>query len=1197
MRRRAFRAAALTAAFAVLSFGQQSTGSLIGTVVDQDGSVTPGAHVTLTLIAESAVREAVSDPSGAVRFEALLPGTYRLQVNHSGFKTLTMDEIVLQSSESRDLGRLALQVGGVNERIEVTAEATPVQTASSERADSVTSAQLENIPMKGRDPYGELHLLPGVVEIAASRDLSVYSEMGTISINGLTGGSISPAVDGATIQQMAGTSLVFVTPNMDAIDEVRVLANGYQAEYGRDAGATINFVTKSGTSHFHGTLHWDHRNEGLNANTFFNNRQAVPRAIYRYLILGGSLGGPLYVPKVMPRTWKNKFFFFYSPEYSTSKQPTNTAIVNEPTALERAGNFSQTFYATAAAPTTPILLKITDPNTGAQFPGNVIPASRIVPLGQAMLGLLLPPNGYVNPAQPYSGNASYSATPPFKKFDNVLRTDANITSHVTAYFRMVRDIQDQGFANSVTPGLGAYLQNTPGGTYLGHVAWIVKPSLVNETQVVYGWTTQGVVQHTSPADSTLYHSSALDPPRLVPYPVGKKVPWGYNEYPPFLPQLFFTGGNYALYVPAGSTSTTASWNPNGSGSQYLNGDHQYIFRDDVTWIEGKHTFKGGVYWEHSSDFDEGGPGSNFTGTYNFGSAPTNPFDTGDGYANALLGVVTQYTEASSRPYQQRFYIATEWYVQDNWKVTPRLTLDIGVRFLHNGSTQDQSKYSAHFLPSAYTSTNAPVLFLPACKVAGASCSAANQEAINPLNGAVFPSSAIAQVVPGTNAVDGVEYPIVHGLSYPEVKLQPRFGFAWNIFGDNKTVIRGSMSIASQRPSLNNSMIGSYSPPVTYPNAVSNTSLSAISGQAGQSILTPITGAVGAQVPLETVHNWNLTFERAVGFSTVVNIAYVGTFDRHALQTITQNNIPFGAYVLPSNIFAGAEVNANLLRGQYPGIGVVNTYCGCVSTLNYNALQTSVKHRFTKGLTFNGNYQFSKALGTSAWDPYHLGVPIPTAYGGTITLPNQRQFYYGPTTTDRSQYAGANFAYQLPTAGFFGKKASYLLGGWTLSGVTSFSTGAAVSPACSSTAAFPANDPTWTGLITGTTGVRCQVTGDWKNFTQSFYTNFNAAAFSYPTGGTTANPAPNFGNTGLGIMRQPSWWNQDLTITKVFTLGERGRTVGISLQAYNVLNHTEFNTIGTTYTFNAAGVNTNSTTGQATGAQPNRQVVLTAKFQF
>lgn len=1173
---------------ALCAFGQQSTGTIVATVTDPGGSVVPGANITITQVTTNAQRAATSNQSGEFRFDALVAGVYRVEVSKTGFKSLSMDQITLQASETRDLGKLSLQIGTVSESIAVTAEATPVQTASTERADSVTSAQIENITLKGRDPYGELHLLPGVIDTSTGRDLVTNTAISNISINGLAGGLIQAAVDGAPVQQMAGTQALFVTPNLDAVGEVRVLASGVQAEYGRDVGGTVNFVTKSGTTQFHGGFHWDHRNEGLNANGFFNNRTNVVRPIYRYMILGGSIGGPLYIPKVMPKSMKDKFFFFWSPEYSTSKQPTNTATINEPTALERTGDFSQTFYATSGAPTVRNLLVIKDPNTGQPFPDNKIPANRISTLGQGILNLLSKPTGYVNPAQPYSANASYSATPPFTHWDNVVRADANISSKFNTYFRMVRDINDAGVVNAVTPGLGAYIRSDPGASYVFHAAWVVSPTIVNEGQFVYGWTISDTPGHTDVSEESLYHSSTLDPPRLVPYPSATaKTPWGYTQYPPYLPQFTFNGGNLG--------NTYSSFNPNSGRVQYRNGDHQFIWRDDITMSRGPHTFKAGIYWEHSSDFDEQ-TNSNYAGTYNFGSAATNPFDTGSGYANALLGIVTQYTESSARPIQARHYVAIEWYAQDNWKVNSRLTVDYGMRFLHNGATQDTSQYSAQFLPSAFDPSKAVRLYLPGCKVTSANCPAASQFAFDPANPAnTAPSSAIAQVVPGSgNILNGIQYPVQFGLHYAPVQFEPRFGFAWNVFGDGKTVIRGSGAVLMNRPSLNN-LIGQYSAPVQYNNSISNTSLSDISSQAGSTIRSPLAGNVNNQIPMETVHQWNFLVERAVGFSTVVNIAYVGNYDRHAQLTQAQNNIPFGAYVLTKNLFSGAEVNANLLRTQFAGQGVVNFYCGCQSTLNYNALQTSLKHRFTRGLTFNANYQWSRALGTSGWDPYHTGQPIPTAYGGTITLPGARQYYYGPTASDRTHYAGANFAYQLPTLKRFGKAGDYMLGGWTLSGVTSFSTGAAVSPTCTSSAAFPANDPTWTGL-TGAQAPRCQVTGDWRLSTKDFDHQFNAAAFSFPTGGTAAAPAPNFGNVGLGIMRQPTWWNQDLTIAKSFNVGEK-RALSINFQAYNVLNHTEFNAFGTTLAFNGNGQNTSQTTGQYTGTQSARQVVITAKYQF
>ena len=1168
--------------------GQESTGTLMGTIVDPKGALVPNVDITVTLAVTGAKRSLRTGTQGEFRIDALIPGTYNLQAGASGFKTLELNEITLDSSQIRDLGKVPLQIGAVTESMSVTAEATPVQSSSSERAESVTSAQLEDVTLKGRDPYGDLHLLPGVMDTSSSRDLSNSSSIQNIVINGVTGSEIQSALDGAPTGEGAYGPGILLVPNLDAIAEVRVQANGMQAEYGREVGGTINFITKSGTTKFHGSFHWDHRNEDLNANSFFNNRTNVARPLYRYLILGGSIGGPVYIPKVMPNRLKNKFFFFYSPEYSTTLQTPSPAIVNEPTAAQLGGNFSQLFYASSAAPTVPILQIINDPSTGKPFSNNTIPGSRIDATGLAMLSLLKGPTGYVNPVTPFSANAAYYATPTFLRGDHVARIDANINSNLTAYFRYVRDQNNQGMVNGVTPGEGTYVVGTPGGGYLGHVAWVLHPTMVNETQVTYGWNGYGNrAGHTDVPETSLYRSSALNPPRIVPLPSSTtKTPWGTTEYPPYLPAENYSGGNYAGY---------SSWSSDSGLAQYENGNHQYTVRDDIAWSHGTHAFKAGYYWEHVTDFDEQS-NSNFAGTYNFGSTAANPLDTGSGYANALLGVFNQYTEASARPIQGRHYIANEFYVQDNWKVTKTLTLDYGVRFLHQGPTHDTTGFSAQFLPAAWSAASAVRLYFPGCKVVATTCSSANQIAVDRLTGATASLSWVGQIVPGSgNVLNGVQFPVDGGLHYDAIVPEPRFGFAWNVGGTGKLVIRGSGGIFIERPSLNN-LIGQYSPPVQFNNSLTFTTLADLAGNAaGSPIQSPLAGAVNRKISMETDHQMNLTVERSVGFSTVIQAAYVGNWDRHAQETEPQNNIPFGSYALPQNLFNGTEITSNLLRPSYPGMAAVNVYCGCLSSLNFNALQASLKHRFAKGLTFNANYQFSKALGTSGWDAFHTGSPIPTAYGGTVTFPSQRNWFYGPTTTDRAQYGGANFAYNLPTVSAFGRTGKFLLGSWTLSGVTSFSTGAPVSPACSTTAGFPVNDPTFTGA----SGVRCQVVGDWKAYTQSFNSNFNKTAFAYPNGGTAAAPTPTFGNDGLGIMRQPTWWNQDLTLAKSIPLGsgEKGRRLSISFQAYNVFNHTEFNAFGTTYSFNASGTNTNANTGLYTGTQPARQAVVSARFDF
>ncbi len=270
-------------ACAVRVFGQQGTSTMVGSVSDPSDANVPNAVLQLTEQATGTVRNLVTPATGLFRFIDLPPGKYSLRVQASGFKVYELDGIELASSETRDLGKQVLQVGGVTETVKIEAEATPVQTASSERGASILPQQLQDLSLKGRDAFGMMQLLPGVMDgQVGKRDLTNAYSMGMISINGMSPQTINVSVDGVTEMDEGGNYTAFVTPNMDAIAEMRVLTNGYQAEYGRQSGGSINLITKGGAREFHGSGYWDHRHEGLNANTFFNNRQGIQRALYRY---------------------------------------------------------------------------------------------------------------------------------------------------------------------------------------------------------------------------------------------------------------------------------------------------------------------------------------------------------------------------------------------------------------------------------------------------------------------------------------------------------------------------------------------------------------------------------------------------------------------------------------------------------------------------------------------------------------------------------------------------------------------------------------------------------------------------------------------------------------------------------------------------------------------------------------------------
>jgi hypothetical protein len=1147
-------------------FAQQGTSTIVGAVSDQADAIVPNAALQLTEQATGAVRSLVTPTTGLFRFINLLPGKYSLRVQAQGFKVFDLSGIELASSETRDLGRLVLQVGGVTESVMVTAQATPVQTASSERSASVLPQQLQDLSLKGRDPFGMMQLLPGVIDnMIGNRDLESAYSMGNISINGMSPQSVNVAVDGVTEMDEGGNYTAFVTPNMDSIAEMRVLTNGYQAEYGRQSGGTMNVITKSGGRDFHGSGHWDHRHEDLNANTFFNNRQGVQRPLYRYMIAGYSLGGPVYIPRKW-NTDKRRLFFFISQEFTQIAQPTATIMSNLPTAAERKGDFSNTRNAAGQ------IISILNPTTGTPFPGNVVPQNMIDPTGQAILNLLPLPNGYVNPSpgQQYTANFIASETPPYNRRNTMLRFDSNITRKLLLYYRYGQDVDNQYYNFVVAPGVGTNVRFLPGYIHGVHLTYTATPTMVNEMLFGVGHDNYGFYHTTD--DSQWFRTSSLNPPTLRPFPTGP----GYLNY---LPCATFGGGqasNPGYFTPGGQQSP----GPGCSLTPYKNFNDNYVFQDDLSKIVGAHSFKAGIFWERNSKI-EPSAGATYYGSFNFGSTTNNPLDTNYGYANALLGIYQTYQEATNRAVPNVHWSQLEWYVQDSWRVSRRLTFDYGLRFVHESSVTDDSQTYSDFYPQLWNASKRPVLFQQG-SVGGKSA------AVNPLTGQTTFASLIGTIVPGSgSAVDGMNIDGLTGKGdfyiFPRLVLGPRLGFAWDPTGSGKTVIRASAGLFYNRTTT--SVPGSGAPPVVYTPILYYSTITGIPQAAASAAISPTNAnAIYGNQPIERTHQFNLTIQRDIGFNTVVDVAYVGNFDRHASGAAvpgsntafaTQlNPLPFQVYANPANLFNNTPINANLLRTAYPGMGTISYTAYAYSAVNYHGLQTSVQHRLTNGLAFGMAYTFSKALGVQGLDPYT----------------NQRKWYYGPLQQDRTHLLSWNYAYSIPRPGTKVKPIRAVFGNWTVSGIGIVTTGAPTTPTCSSTAAFPYSDPSLTGIGTNSiSGVRCYEVANPRDYTQDFFHNFNTAAFGLAPIGT-------FGNVGVGILRQPTWWNFDAALDKRVSIKER-LALRLRFQAFNVFNHTEFNRIGTTFQWNAANVNLNTTTGQFTGTQPPRQMALTARLEF
>ncbi|HYO81736.1 MAG TPA: TonB-dependent receptor, partial [Bryobacteraceae bacterium] len=280
--------------FALSAFPQGLTGSLTGTVVDASGAAVAGAMVTLTNIATSQTREVVSQADGDFVFTQLLPGTLRLSVTAKGFRTYEQNDIVLTATERLVVGRVDLQVGELSQVVEVKAEAARLQTESAERSGLISTDQTENIPLKGRDYLGLVRLLPGVVD-TQNRNAPGWNNFSGISINGNRTGTVNLTLDGVSSLDTGSMTGPYLAPSIDAVAEIKVLLTNYQAEYGRSSGGTINTIIKSGTRDLHGGAYYFHRNEALNANEFFRNRDGLRRPMYRFHSPGYFLGGPIAI--------------------------------------------------------------------------------------------------------------------------------------------------------------------------------------------------------------------------------------------------------------------------------------------------------------------------------------------------------------------------------------------------------------------------------------------------------------------------------------------------------------------------------------------------------------------------------------------------------------------------------------------------------------------------------------------------------------------------------------------------------------------------------------------------------------------------------------------------------------------------------------------------------------------------------------
>ena len=1186
----------------VSMFGQTVTSSLVGTVVDPADAVVAGAPVTLVDTGVGTVRTATTDNAGGFRFVNLTPGTYNLTVKANGFKSLTQTGIAVAASETHALGNVALQIGATSDSVSVTAEIAQIQLSSSEKSQTVDGSQLNDITLKGRDLFGYMKLVPGVLDTTGSRDVTSPGAIGGITINGNTSAK-NFTVDGITDMDTGSNGTLHYEPNIDAIQELKVLTSNYAAEFGRNSGGTITVVTKSGTQQFHGSAAWNHRHEGFNANSWANNHTitngaAAPISPYRFNVETYSFGGPAYIPHLANKD-KKRLFFFVSQEYTGQFVNGGTQKKYTPTPLELTGDFSQTFNNNGT------LVKILDPNAGnAQFPNNVIPGSRINPVGLAFLKFFPAPNYTPTLAADVNVvNYFESASAQHPRRNDVVRLDSYITQKISAYARWINDHDDmtalyQGV--SFTPGIAPIDHPNPGHGYSGSATWTITPTLINEATVGESWNTWSWYVNDGYKSEDRSRIPGLPSLFNMPTAADDGSVGVTNGYQNLLPQFAFGS------VP---TSNLMAYSRNStSAGAYENFNTIWTYQDNLSKIIGKHSLKAGVYVEKNNKIQPAG--QSYMGNFSFAAGTGNPLiNTGDGEVNALLGNVASYNQSTARTTFNVQYFNVEFYLQDNWKASRKLTFDLGLRMYHQTPQIDTFQTFVNFAPSLYSKAALPRFYMPGCASPTGACT---RVGVDTATGTQVSSAFIGNFVPGTgNSAIGLRQLGVNGVSpdpYSQAPLAygPRVGFAYDLMGDGKTAIRGGWGMFFNRLDGNQVYGMSGQAPLVYSQSVTNLTLANIAAlntgapKINSLILAPNAPnawATPGNVPFDTVQNASLDVQRNIGRGTVVDIGYTFNWGYNQVLSYNLNPIPIGTRwpFTQANLDTTNPNNSlsdTFLRSVYPGYNGITTRDFRGHT-NYNALTATMNRRLSHGLQWGLTYTLSKGMGTTSFTP---------------VVANNEAWNYGRLGSDRRHNLQINYSYDLPkVAKMLGVKGlGILTDNWALSGITSFVSGAPLNPSC---AVSSGSTPDYTG--TPDVGARCNVVGDplaniQANGNGQVY--FNPAAYALPALATGPNNSivgpPALGNAGggSGVLSLPHVTNFDATMTKNIPLGSEKRVLKIQVQAYNLFNHTEISGIGSGIQFvptgaTAGAINNASSLGYTTNTQAARILAFSARLQF
>ena len=1127
---------------------QNITGSISGTVRDNTGAVIPNAVVKLELPATGLTREVATSDKGDFVFTALYAGEYKLSAHANGFKRLERSGVTLTAAEYLSVGDLALELGSVGETVTVTAQTDTVQTASAERSGTITSDQVDNLLILGRNVKSLLALLPGVVETSDDEGLTRNYNL---NVQGNRNNTNNVSLDGVTLNALGNNNNGVITVSQDAVAEVKVQLSNYQAEYGRMSGANVTIITKSGTRAFHGGGSHFKRHEQFNANNFFANQARLDRPRYRYNVWNYNIGGPVVIPGTGFNRDRDKLFFFFNQEWWPLEVPRPIQRVTVPTALERRGDFSETTDVNGARPT------ILDPVTRQPIASRIMPANLIDPNGRALLNLFPAPN-FTDIA--ISGRQyNYVAENTNQTLQRVetLKLDYHHNPRNQVSFTFSGNLDRQTGYSGINAGGGTnwpLLRNTfvaDGKVWSGRYQRVISPTMVNELTVGFSNRPETFSSNQEEFNTRVKRDG-------VGFRLGQFNP-ATNPLD-VIPNMTFGGVSQAANV-------------NIEGRYPIFTEHKTLaISNNLTKTRGAHTLKAGIYvdriWRNASD------PVTFNGSFDFGQNTNNPVNLGHAYANAIAGHFNSYSEVSSRPFLHYRVSNIEWFAQDNWKASRRLTLDYGLRFAVIAPINERDDQVAAFNPLFFNAAETVRLITPA-RVNNV------RVGIDPATGRTFPAAFIGAIAPGSGnpnngmsvaATDDVPRSFIPSRG---VHYGPRVGFAYDLTGKGRMAVRGGFGLFYNRQNLQQ-VINEFStqPPLVRTPVVQFGTFPTLLSTTGLNQPQAVLGLDGiGKVP--TVMNFSLSVQRSLGFNTILDLAYAGSLGRHLMWQRDINSIPLGANFDPANRdpsqTAAVPLPANFLR-PIRGYAAINIREFAASS-NYHSMQIQVNRRFGRGLQFGGAWTWSKSLNYNSSDGNNV-----------TTLAPIRVWNYGLSDFDRTHVVRINYLWSLPKTGWKNPFAEYALNGWQVSGITSFVSGAPLGVTFSLVSGI---DITGSASITARPDVIANPV--LPKGERTFSRNFNPAAYRAPAQGTLGTAAPT-------QIRGPGINNHDIAFFKNFRFVEK-LNLQLRAEMYNAFNHTQFSALNTAARFDASGAQINQRLGEFTAARRPRIMQVALRLNF